>query len=473
MKTSRLIDSFFIEFICDSKSTVEFETMKSFLGKDQLDIDGLLKNFYVAEVSKQSSPKKSLPKSPSSPPKKRKPIRRSFENSLILEESEISIPSFYPISKPPKQSFLKSLQPEDSFLKVSTLGNILQQHLNLPKFFALPFMTRLDPNILKTKNFTIKFSTFLDFAIPRLEGATLPERVFRIILGKNDRDYLLQTDFVPFIIALLKSHKSLKFLEEDTSLQSPYTKCIIAQIFYALDPECRGRITLPRIANSNFCDCLISVDKAEDVSDVSDFFSYEHFYVFFSKFWTIDVDETGKPTVEQLADYDENRISLTLIKRFIQRIPVQNDPGFIDFTSFCYFMQAVEDKSSETALRLWYHVCDLDDDGILSISEIKRLYHAQKKRMSESGMDPVDFKYVLSQIIDMVGDPGQGITLNALRESRQYETFFNILVDFKKFSEWEFRDPMFEMKLNAAFEGMKQFDVFCQREYARLSSEND
>ena len=473
---NRLFDSTFLEFISNTKYSSEFESLKTAIDQSipssQFNINNLFKS---ENVPSSPTPRKSIPKSPSNNSRKLMIIRKSIGDSSSADatKSTSEIPTFYRVSASQTSQVLKNLYPADFELNVSTLASIFTNNLGLPGFFAVPFMVFLDPSLIQTHRLKIPYSLFLKFASEKLENATLQEKVFRILLGKNNRNYLIQNDFIPYIASLLQTHKSLKFLENEAALLSSYTKCIIARIFYTLDPEFRGRISFRNFANSNFCDCLVAVDTAPDVSDIADFFSYEHFYVLFTKFWELDTEETGKIDVETLATYDDGRISESICRRLLKQFPSHHREDEISFTDFVYFVSAVEDKTTDTALRLWYRVCDLDDDGILSMYEMRRLYAEQKKKMVDNGMEPVQFKFVLAQIIDMIGDIKDGVLINKLQESGKQDTFFNILIDFKKFNEWEFRDPLFEMNMNVAFTGMKPWDVFCQLQYAKLSASPD
>lgn len=467
-KSNRIIDQLFKEFLSDPSLTSEFERLRNFLDSNSTDFNKFAQTFMTKSKKRTSLPSASLPKSPIVIKTRNTPIRRSLDTTINLQTlQQQQIPLFYPIKHNPT-GIVRSLQPPDTKLTISHLSSILRGRLNLPSFFALPLMVTIDPSILQTRKFEIPFGTFIQFAEKNIEGYSLQEKVFNII-DKEKKGYLIPNDFAPFIASLIQTHQSLKFLKHEVSLQSAFTKCIIARIFYTIDTELRNRITFPKFACSNFCECLNAVDVAADVSDVLDFFSYEHFYVLFTKFWAIDVDETGAPTIDQLTEYDDFRIAPHLVKRLVNLIPTNTHNGTISFTDFVYFVNAVEDKSSETALRLWFKVCDLDENGIISLAEIHDLYRGQKIKMAQSGMDPVKFKLILSQLVDIVDDTN--VTIHALRRSGKWATFFNIIADFKKFTEWEFRDPMFEMKAAQKYVGMKEWDIFCQNEYISLSNE--
>ena len=65
---------------------------------------------------------------------------------------------------------------------------------------------------------------------------------------------------------------------------------VIARIFYCVNRSWSGRITIPELRKSNFLAVLATLDEEEDINQVTDFFSYEHFYVIYCKFWELDKD---------------------------------------------------------------------------------------------------------------------------------------------------------------------------------------
>lgn len=436
--------------------------------------DQLFKYIYSIDDSSQiKMNQRKIPKPRKSNGVGRPRIRKSYNSSSAPTVNKFSnkIPEFYNVEPPELESQLKKIYPLKKIITPKILQNLLVDHLGLPSFFALPFMVTLNPLILETRVLNIQYSEFQWFAIPKLEHATLPEKVFRIFLGNNKRDYLIKSDIIPYIASLVNSHPSISFLEQEPTYQSSFIRCIITRIFYELDPEMRGKIYFSKLSNSNFCDCLLAVDKADDVSDVSDFFSYEHFYVLMSKFWEIDVDEKNVLTIEQLSEYDNNRIPLILCKRLMYQLNPKYNPKAITFTEFILFMLAVEDKSSETALRIWFNVCDFDGDGLLSMCEIRQLYKMQKEKMKSNSMDVIKFRFVFSQLIDLFGPTffkDGYVTISSLSRTKNWETFFNVLVDLKKFNEWN-NNPRFDQLRRDKYKEMKTWDIFCEIEYSKLS----
>ena len=87
-------------------------------------------------------------------------------------------------------------------------------------------------------------------------------------------------------------------------------------------------------------------------------------------------------------------------------------------------------------------------------------------------LEPIKFKYIYSQIIDLFGNwfaKESYITISSLRNTGNWETFFNVLIDLKKFSEWDSQDPKREQVKKRKYRDMKTWDIFCEIEYARLT----
>ena len=65
---------------------------------------------------------------------------------------------------------------------------------------------------------------------------------------------------------------------------------VISRIFYVVDRNWNGRITTSELRRSNFLQILTLLEDEPDINQVTDFFSYEHFYVIYCKFWELDTD---------------------------------------------------------------------------------------------------------------------------------------------------------------------------------------
>ena len=52
--------------------------------------------------------------------------------------------------------------------------------------------------------------------------------------------------------------------------------------------------------------------------------------------------------------------------------------GKMGYEDFIVFYMSEEDKSTESALRFWFTVCDLDGDGVLTTADLRPFYRCEK-----------------------------------------------------------------------------------------------
>jgi hypothetical protein len=115
---------------------------------------------------------------------------------------------------------------------------------------------------------------FLAFWRSEIEPFDLSDRFFRVV--KQRRAAAIEPlDFMPFLEELLAYHPGLAFLEATSEFQDKYARTVIARIFYVCDPTARQAV------DSNVTAAFNTVDVEEDINQVANFFSYEHFYVLY------------------------------------------------------------------------------------------------------------------------------------------------------------------------------------------------
>jgi serine/threonine-protein phosphatase 2A regulatory subunit B'' len=149
--------------------------------------------------------------------------------------------------------------------------------------------------------------------------------------------------------------------------------------------------------------------------------------------------------------------------------PRCGEGGPADFTAFSYFLMACEDKTSLTAITLWFKVCDLDEDGVLSLKEIEELYDLQRKRMIVTGNEIISFHDVLTQLWDMINPINPlFVTLADLVRSKTADVFFNMLFDLQKFLLREYHYPVIDSELDELKGKLTPWEVYVLVEYERL-----
>ena len=60
---------------------------------------------------------------------------------------------------------------------------------------------------------------------------------------------------------------------------------------------------------------LIQVDTEEDINKIRDYFSYEHFYVLYCRFWELDNDHDFFIEKEDFARYESHSLSRRAVER--------------------------------------------------------------------------------------------------------------------------------------------------------------
>ena len=113
------------------------------------------------------------------------------------------------------------------------------------------------------------------------------------------------------------------------------------------------------------------VDEEEDINKVTEYFSYEHFYVLYCKFWELDTDHDFSISPDDLMKYDHHSLTREIIdlafargvRPFGRMQGGSQERATMGFEDFVYFMLSEEDKTNEQSLRYWFRCVDMDDDG--------------------------------------------------------------------------------------------------------------
>ncbi|KAI3816223.1 hypothetical protein L1987_15915 [Smallanthus sonchifolius] len=296
------------------------------------------------------------------------------------------------------------------------------------------------------------------------------------ILKQPNLKYLTQEDFKPILRELLETHPGLEFLQSTPEFQERYAETVIYRIFYYVNRTGDGRLTLRELKRGNLIAAMQHADEEEDINKILKYFSYEHFYVIYCKFWELDTDHDFLIDKENLIRYGNHALTYRIVDRIFSQVPrkfTSNVDGKMGYEDFVYFILSEEDKSSEPSLEYWFKCVDLDGNGVITRNEMQFFYEEQLHRMECMAQEPVLFEDILCQIVDMIGPKDEGyFTLYDLKGSKLAGSVFNILFNLNKFMAFETRDP-FLIRQERENPTLTEWDRFAHREYIRLSMEDD
>lgn len=306
------------------------------------------------------------------------------------------------------------------------------------------------------------------------------DRFFRLVKQPHN-NFIVRDDFLPFIKALLNDHPGLEFLSSHAEFQEKYAVTVITRIFYSVNRCHSGRITSRQLRRSTLLEAFQQVDEEEDINNVTRFFSYEHFYVLYCRFWELDHDRDYRITREDLLKYGDHSLSHMIVDRIFDAAPRPFNPSapnrdYLSYEDFIYFMLSEEDKANEISVRYWFTCVDVDGDGKLNNMEMRSFYAVQLHRMQCMGHEIVPFEDMLCQMMDMI----KPASLEHLVAEDFLQTecsqvsgaLFDALFNLNKYLMFEQRDPFVErQKREDEFEC--DWDRFACIDYKRLAMEEE
>ncbi|KAK6325370.1 hypothetical protein J4Q44_G00047120 [Coregonus suidteri] len=300
---------------------------------------------------------------------------------------------------------------------------------------------------------------------------------FIYLLAKPGCTYLDQEDFIPLLQDIVDTHPGLTFLKDAPEFHSRYITTVIQRIFYVVNRSWTGRITMTELRRSNFLQTLALLEEEDDINQITDYFSYEHFYVIYCKFWELDTDHDLYIDPKDLARYNDHASSSRIIERLFSGAVTRGSSvqreGRMSYAEFTWFLISEEDKKNPTSIEYWFRCMDTDGDGVLSMFELEYFYEEQCSRMEGMGIEPLPFTDLLCQMLDLVKPESQGkITLSDLKRCRMAHIFFDTFFNLEKYLDHEQRDPFALQKdIDNECPEPSDWDKYASEEYEILVAE--
>uniref|UniRef100_A0A3B3YLC9 EF-hand domain-containing protein n=1 Tax=Poecilia mexicana TaxID=48701 RepID=A0A3B3YLC9_9TELE len=297
------------------------------------------------------------------------------------------------------------------------------------------------------------------------------------LLAKPGCNYLEQDDFIPFMQDVVNSHAGLAFLKEAPDFHSRYITTVIQRIFYNVNRSWTGKITFSELRKSNFLQNVALLEQEEDVNQLTEYFSYEHFYVIYCKFWELDSDHDLYIDQKDLVRHNDQAISQKLIERIFSGTVTRDrrvyKEGRLSYADFVWFIISEEDKKTDTSIEYWFRCMDLDGDGVLSMYELEYFYDEQCQKLEAMAIEPLPFEDCLCQMLDLVKPEVEDkITLRDLKRCKLAHIFFDTFFNIEKYLNHEQRDP-FSVIREAETDGQEvsDWEKYAAEEYDILVAE--
>ncbi|XP_073216341.1 serine/threonine-protein phosphatase 2A regulatory subunit B'' subunit alpha isoform X2 [Lepidochelys kempii] len=381
----------------------------------------------------------------------------------------------------PSQSF-PAVQRSMGATTKDTVPTLIQQAPEVIKGFQVSatIMRRPLPGSKHPlQSLKMRKQTFMKWGkLPRLLQSCHDDAAkFLYLLAKPNCNYLEQEDFIPLLQDVVETHPGLTFLKDAPEFHSRYITTVIQRIFYMVNRSWSGKITLMEMRKSNFLQTLALLEEEDDINQITDYFSYEHFYVIYCKFWELDTDHDLYISQKDLARYNDQALSTRIIERIFSGAVVRGNEaqkeGRLSYADFVWLLIAEEDKRSPTSIEYWFRCLDSDGDGVLSMYELEYFYEEQCERMEAMGIEPLPFHDLLCQMLDLVKPDGDGrVTLRDLKRCRMAHVFYNTFFNLEKYLDNEQRDP-FAIQKDVENDGPEpsDWDRYAAEEYELLVAE--
>uniref|UniRef100_A0A8C8ZZX9 EF-hand domain-containing protein n=1 Tax=Prolemur simus TaxID=1328070 RepID=A0A8C8ZZX9_PROSS len=243
-------------------------------------------------------------------------------------------------------------------------------------------------------------------------------------------NYLVQEDFVPFLQDVVNTHPGLSFLKEASEFHSRYITTVIQRIFYTVNRSWSGRITCAELRRSSFLQNVALLEEEADINQLTEYFSYEHFYVIYCKFWELDTDHDLLIDAQDLARHNDHG-------EHVAR-------GAQDGRASSFgLLRGSLTRPCARSIEYWFRCMDLDGDGALSMFELEYFYEEQCRRLDSMAIEALPFQDCLCQMLDLVKPRSEGkITLHDLKRCKLANVFFDTFFNIEKYLDHEQKEQV-------------------------------
>lgn len=384
-------------------------------------------------------------------------------------------PFYFPFGEPVNESDnMKSVEAvfdglKDCSASLQDFENIIKA-CNYPMYWKQPAFNTCGG----TKDKPVSFTAFSKTWSKMLSTYHDEASKFFYLLDKDKKGYLEFDDFECLLQDIINTHPGLQFLVEAPEFHSRYIITVIARIFYCINRSWNGRITLPEFRRSNFLAVLRRLEEEEDINQIVEYFSYEHFYVIYCKFWELDTDHDMIINKQDLSRYLNGALSSIMLDRLFTGCVTRGSSiseGTMSYVDFTWFILSEVDKTTPTGIEYWFRCMDLDGNGVITMYEMQYFYEEQIRKMEDLGMETLAFEDCLCQMFDLVKPQTANIiTLRDIKRCKLAPVYFDTFFNLDKWLEHEQKDP-FQASRDDSEQEQSVWDRYITEEYELLVAE--
>ncbi len=190
----------------------------------------------------------------------------------------------------------------------------------------------------------ISKTDFCDVYNRYINHKSMTRRAFNTFKQFNEK-FIVQSDLLPYMKCLLKEHEGLSFLNDHPEFQVKYSDSVIMRVFYTNDVNKDNKLSFREFSKSNILQTFNRVCSEADINQVRDYFSYEHFYVLYCKFWEVDNKEHNfLIDKDEFGMYETHCLNTLAVDRIFQQIPRKFSSQVKDKMNFEDFLCKIYDK---------------------------------------------------------------------------------------------------------------------------------
>ncbi|CAI5455138.1 unnamed protein product [Caenorhabditis angaria] len=303
---------------------------------------------------------------------------------------------------------------------------------------------------------------------------------FVYTLTFGSRSYLVPDDLYHMLMDVIHTHPGLVFYREATEFHDKYCQVVMTRIFWNDAHSWSGRLTTERLRRGGVLQAIRNLQIEDDINKSLRYFSYEHFYVVYCKFWEIDTDHDLKIRKKDLASHAGGALVPLVVDRIFSgavcMTPANGQPlDEIGLPEFTQFLLAEEDKTHPTSIEYWFRILDLDGDGIVTLYDME-IFHSQiEKKLASEGIDSMAFQDVACQLIDMLNINGGATSfqLRDLKKSPLRGRFINTFVNWRKFFVQETNEGSESPRIeDDSGQELTEWDRYCIEEYEAMMEDD-